>query len=112
MKNLIDEEPANGEKRFWAFASYFPTRPESDNIFILQVKVKESVYDEDNADYYYDCEVIKVIEDNMGVYFPGREVMIDFAWQLQKTEEQARLLLIHTVLTEGPEAFFYADAPF
>ena len=109
MIKLINSKPSRGEIRYWAFAGQ---SIQGAVIVLLKVKIDNIKWDYENEYDIYYCKALDVIVDSLGDYTKGSSVIVDYSWQMQKTEEQARLLLIHTVLTKGQQAFFYKDPPF
>jgi hypothetical protein len=85
----------NGEIRYWAF------RDPSGQFYLEKVKCLRTTYDKENGHYIYRCELQSPVSTFRLGMKPGYNTVIDYAWQLQKTLEDAQKLLIIGTLKEA-----------
>lgn len=95
----MNKPPKTGEKtgeiRYWAF------RDPSGQFYLEKVKCLGTMYDKENAHSIYQCELLKPVSKFRLGMKPGYNTVIDYAWQLQKTFEDAQRLLIIGTLKEA-----------
>lgn len=103
---LINEPPKTGKKtgeiRYWAL------RDAVGNFYLEKVKCLRTIYDKENGYYIYQCELQGPVSKFRLGMKPGYNMVVDHAWQLQKTLEDAQRLLIIGALKE---ADFLASKP-
>lgn len=92
----------NGEVRYWAF------RDATDRFYLNKVKCLRTRYDGEAGYYVYDCELLEPVSEFRIGMKPGFKLTIDYAWQLQKTLEDAQRLLIISALKD---AIFFTSKP-
>ena len=90
-KNMIKTGSENGEIRYFVFYSDY------DSTFILvKVKCLKREYDKENESYMYRCITLQnYFDERLG------KVIVDHEWQLCKTLEEARHLLVLLSMNHG-----------
>ncbi len=105
---FINKEPnsgtINGEERYYCWASQIAVDL---RIFIYKIKVLRKRYDQVNSKSSWDCEVLRTV---LGEERNGLKFIVDYVWQLQRTEEDAKRLLILGIMS-GKETFYSDVAP-
>lgn len=111
MIELVNEKPEHGEDRYWTFISP-GTQLNKHFILLAKVVVENITWDYENEYDIYHCRVTDIFADSRKKYEEGEVIIVDHAWQLQKTIEQAKKLIFYTLFKAGVDAFFYGKAPF
>lgn len=95
--------PELKEERYWIFIDSKGAPS------ITKVEITRRWYDKVNK-----SNVIKVnvIENIFGSFHKGMRLSIDYPWQLQKTLEDARkVMILATLSSKGIDSFFYDQPP-
>lgn len=93
--------PEAGEIRYWCFFS-LEVEP-----FLLRFEVIDTWYDEA---INTTVATSKVIKSYIGDYKVSQTIELDTPWQMQKTLENARRVMIMGIF-KGLNTFFYSDPP-
>ena len=100
---FINKKPEIGEIRYFAFLS------DGYEYLILKVSVLRRWTNKTTHRPVVKTEIKEVILNSSGYYKVGYDTTIDYIWQLQKSEEDAKRLLILGLFGKG---FYKEEAPF
>lgn len=94
------------EERYWCFVTTANTV-----MIMLKVRVIRRYKDKENNVYVMKCIIIETFPGIKNeAYKIGNIVRLDFPWQLQKTLEDARRVMIMGIF-KARDAFFYDQPP-